>query len=709
MAKTIIRKLKPFFSREKIKDTLLLLGGALFLILGILYGLNAHLHNLYLQQLSIPILDRNGQEIELRPNIKKYYTRTIEEVPQNLKHLLLQKEDRYFFFHLGINPVSIVRDMLSYFQRGRLGGSSTISQQLVKNLLSQENERTVFNKLIETGYTLGLEIFTPKDQVLTMYANTAYLGRQAQGFGEASNYYFGVIPEALTNRQTLSLLATLNNPSERYPGTSRNSAATELLAKNLGVTLETSTPALSSGYQSRKSDASFELQGLDIKCLESCSLTLDQELTENIREILKRHLSSQALDSVENGAIVVLRTSPKEDRNELLAIVGSPNPESRTLGQQINLALRPRPIGSTIKPFIYTKAFEKGLRPYTLVDDREYRYTIGTGYSFYPKNFDGQYRGLVTLHQALSNSLNVPTVKVLEHLGIRNFNQFLENDLAFRSRQPLENYELSIALGGLEMDLLTLTNYFSVFPNNGVLKPLMIGKENVRNPLITLPMAQNVESPKKIFDSRYVELTNTILNDRKTGVNQFGLKSNLNLSEDNYGVKTGTSYDFHDSWTVGFTPDFVVGVWLGNSDNTPIRQVTGQAGAGTIWHDVMEVLLNSPYNLHTSLSKNEIQTFSESTTLEYGLPGDDYRTIREGLTGEKLILEPHQEDVYLYESRMTIPFKSQTRVTWFINNLPVAKNTTEFEWHPTKSGIYTIEAKTADTTERIRVTLKEEE
>ena len=186
-------------------------------------------------------------------------------------------------------------------------------------------------------------------------------------------------------------------------------------------------------------------------------------LTEKIRSLGQNIIDELQDKNVRNASVMVLQLP----QNEILAEIGSLNPLSQSEGQQINMALKPRPIGSTIKPFIYLKAFEKNLRPYTLVDDREYKYMTATGFPLYPKNFDWEYHGEVTLHYALSNSLNVPAVKVLEYVGPENFFQSLVKDFNFRPIQPYSSYQLGIALGALEMSLYDLAGYFTIFPNNG--------------------------------------------------------------------------------------------------------------------------------------------------------------------------------------------------------------------------------------------------
>lgn len=628
----------------------------------------------------------------IRPNTKNHYMRP-GPVPEQFKALLIQKEDRFFFYHLGINPGSILRSFFGYVLTGRFAGSSTITQQLVKNLLNNENERTISNKIIESLYAFSLELHTSKNDILAMYANIAYFGKQTEGITEASHVYFNSDPEALTTTELLQLLVMLSHPAD-IPYTIKNNERVKNFAKHFQIPIdedaikEGKTNAEKDAYAyERKNENAFELSSL-YQCYTACNLTIDNNLTTILREVLQKNLASPAFASVQNGAIIVLRADETKKTNEILALIGSPYPYSMQRGYQINMALRPRPIGSTWKLFIYAEAFRQGARPYTIIDDTEYKYEIGTGFAFYPKNYDGKYQGKVTLHYALANSLNVPAVRVLEYVGLENFAQFLTKDLEFRPQQPLEQYQLSIALGGLEMDLLSLANYFSIFPNNGVLKPLIIAE----NQYPELPMSTQPTAEKQIFDPAYTELVTKILSDRSTGVGQFGLKSNLNLSSPNYAVKTGTTYDYHDSWTIGYTPDFVVGVWLGNSDNTAMQQLSGSVGAGKIWHDVMTILLNGKYNTGREFSFDSIAEYSENGILEYGLTGDDYEFARDILKNNTLVVQPHHNDTLYFENGMTIPLVASEPVEWSVNNSVLGEGSS-ISWNPSAAGIYLITAR----------------
>lgn len=663
------------------------------------YTLAKSLEETYEGLLSLEIRDRNGITIKKYQNEKDLYATPIEGLPENLTDLLLEKEDTYFYLHPGVNPISIGRATLAYIKNGRPGGSSTITQQLVKILLGNEQHRTLTNKLKELLYVISLEIQLSKAEILTMYLNSVYLGNQAQGFSVASNLYFDKSPKDLTEQEMIQLLATLSSPSVQNPWKKANENASKLLADTLDVPLYDISSTKNKSHSYQKSSF-FEIHSLDIKCEVSCDLTIDSGLNEQIREILDRNISYSYDRGARNAAAVVI----KIPENELLAIVGSKDPSSQSEGSQINMALEPRPIGSTVKPLIYGKGFELGLRPYSLVEDREYKYPIATGFSLYPKNYDGQYRGIISLHEALSNSLNVPTVKVLEYISLNQFYDFLENDLEFIPIQDLHSYQFGIALGGLEMDLLTLTHYFTLFAQGGKLKPIQVGITGYGD--IVEPPQSNLQEEKQIFDLKHTQLVNKILSDRSTGVNQFGLKSNLNLTQNNYAVKTGTSRDFHDSWVVGFTPDFVVGVWLGNSENTALQQISGQSGAGRAWQEIMELLFSTEYNNKTPFAFDQVADIHMDGSIEFGLLGDIPERYRNVMLGAEIILSPHNQDLFEFKQGTTIPLNSRTEVDWYIDGVYLESGTS-VDFNPVSHGTYEVEARQGENREIISLEIVE--
>lgn len=658
-----------------------------------LFYVNDNLLSKYHSLESVVTKDRYGEIISIQKNTKNQYVEYSDNLPSRVKELLLKKEDRFFYFHLGINPFSIIRAGFHYITDGRVGGSSTLTQQLVKNLLNNEQDRSWFNKFNELIGTMALELFHSKAEIISMYANTVYMGNNIQGLSGASKNYFGKELQDLSDTEITILLATLSSPTFTNPLKQENKANATILAKRLDVDFRPESVTLLNKGESRTSeiitDSNFELTTINKPCGQNCTTTIDKKLTDSLREILNRNIDKSRDLGMTTGSIVVI----KVPENQLLAIVGTPRVGGTENGHAINMAIQPRPIGSTAKPFIYLNAFEKGARPYTLVNDREYKFTIGDDQPFYPKNYDGLYRGWVTLHYALSNSLNIPTVKTLEYVGLSDFYYFLEQKLYFKPLQDLDNYQYGIALGGLEMDPLTLAHSMTLFPNNGILKPLQLYINNItnlRNNFVLSPMSQITEEIL-VSDPKYVELVTRILNDRKTGVEQFGLNSNLNLSQNNYAVKTGTSRDYHDSWTIGYTPDFLVAVWVGNAENKPLQQVTGQSGAGRIWNESMELLINSEYNKKTTFDFINTQEISIGNSLDYALLDDVVSEHQNVIVDSGIITSPHNNDTIQLEPNTVIPLIANEEVDWYVDNKLLGRGLKVY-FTPISTGKYQIKA-----------------
>jgi membrane carboxypeptidase/penicillin-binding protein PbpC len=662
---------------------------------------------IYGKNQSYEVYDRNGKEIALLQNPKKEYASYRNDYPAKLKKTVIQKEDKYFYFHPGINPFSTLRGLLAGLDFLNLGrGSSTIHQQLAKILLNHISNRSVRNKLEESFYALALNSVLKKEEILNMYLNSVYLGNNISGFEEASRYYFGVSSSLLTDGQIMQLVQTISEPNTANPLKEKNIEITKLWLKNdFAKSLTTDYIQVKKFTVSRfrSNPAMFELRQrinvadnkktYDRKYLHELNqakkivVTLDLDLNNKIREVVSESLNSLSRKNVNNGAVVVI----KLPSNEVLTLVGSPEPDSLAPGYQIDMTNAPRKIGSTAKPFIYVLGFAKGLRPYTLVDDREYRYETYYGFPFYPKNFDYSYRGIITLHYALSNSLNVPSVKVLEYIGLDQFAEFV-SQLGYKKSNDLRNIQLGAALGIMEDNLYDLCRMYTIFPNGGLLKPLIINKNEVG------------PSQKLVIDEKYTAIINLILSDRITGVEQFGLKSDLNLPYNNYALKTGTSQDFKDSWVVGYTPDFLVGVWVGNADETPSEGVSGQAGAGTIWTRVMEIIYKILYNRNSVFNLTKTAVYQINGILEYGLKGDNLEKIQQLLLDKSasLILHPFNNDRFLIEGLNGISLKASNQVDWYVNGQKVGQGK-EVVFTPKKTGRYKIKATGKEKQEEIEI------
>jgi penicillin-binding protein 1C len=614
----------------KKRRNLILIGSFIGATLVCAWILNQQLDTAYKNTLSMQVVDRKGEIILLEKNNKGYLVLETKEVSGKIRSLLLLKEDRFFPYHLGVNPVSMSRAVMSQLGIGDRDGSSTITQQLAKLLLGTETERTVSNKLVEMLDSFVLELFNSKKDLLLMYANSVYMGNQIQGIETASRAYFNMQSDKLGPEQILQLLVTLNNPSRSNPLLEANIPRAKTLARQLGISInELSFAQPETVLKNLKafSDQSqaFEIAPWlteEIRGDKSVTLTIDIKLNNNIRSMMESIMPDLHSRDAHDAAVVVLDAHT----NQILALIGSPDPTSLEYGHQINMLTKPRQVASTIKPLLYAKAFEAGMRPHTLIDDREYAYTTADGRILYPRNFDGKYHGLVRADYALANSINVPAIKILEFLGPEKFLQFAAG-IGYAQPQKIIEHQLGTALGTIDMTLLELTHYYSIFPNEGSLLPLKLFADTATNQkFYPEPMAH-------IIDPQYAQFITKILSDRHLAIDQFGYSSSLSLPLESYALKTGTSDDYRDTWVIGYTPDFIVGTWVGNADNSPTKNLSGQTGAGEIWSRVMQLLADTEYNRGSAFSYSLLQKTPLRDKEVFSLPGDDVVKI------ERLLLD----------------------------------------------------------------------
>ncbi|HEY4524625.1 MAG TPA: transglycosylase domain-containing protein [Candidatus Paceibacterota bacterium] len=609
--------------KSRVKKYLKLAGVVLFVLIGLGFQFENKLQASYTSGRSPKITDRYGALIFLKPNDKQYFSLYRPSTPPLFTSWLLKKEDRYFYYHPGVNPVSLIEAVLDKFGLINRRGSSTITQQVVKLLLKNETDRSFQNKITELIYSLVHDLFRSKNKILVEYLNSSYFGNRVQGLETASRAYFKVSPDKLSNEQVLQLLVTLSNPSYNNPTSGTNIVLAQNLANTLAVSANignfiSPNQAVLNLEDFNKLNDGFELETyFKNSGNNDLELTIDLKLTREIRKIVNNTMPSLYLRDAHNAAVVVINAHT----NEILSIVGTPDPESKQFGQQINMALEPRQIASTIKPFLYLKAFENELRPYTLIEDAEYKFRTGDGRTLYLKNFDYRYRGLVSAAYALSNSINVPAVKTLEFIGQEKFAEFLA-DLNYSDQQKIGEHQLGVALGTLPFSLLELTHDYSIFPRQGNYYSIRLFRDQ------TLNDGFFPKIDREIVDKKFIQLINRILSDRHLATDQFGYTSNLNLSLNNYALKTGTSDDYRDTWVIGYTPDFVVGAWAGNADNSSTKKLSGQSGAGEIWSRVMELMVSTQYHKQTPFDFSEIIEIPEGQEANFGLPGDNFEQYR---------------------------------------------------------------------------------
>ncbi len=581
------------------------------IILFLIYPLPSSL-NAYIPAPSTRVYDRHGRLLyEVVGPGGKRVTLPLPAIPIALRQATIAAEDESFYHNPGIDPAAIVRSVFLDARLGRAAyGGSTITQQLVRTILlspAERQQRTVSRKLHEAALALQLNLRYSKDQVLALYLNNVYYGNLAYGVEAASEGYFGR-PAASLDLAQCALLAgipqgpTLFNPLiNPEQALDRRREVLALMRKDNYITTAQETRAnveplglaapaaniLAPHFvfyvlgllEQRYGKAALERGGLQV------TTSLDLNLQRQAEAAVRFHVSQLTKDHlVHDGALVSIDPTS----GQILAMVGSANYSDHKIDGAVNVAIAPRQPGSAIKPFTYAAAFARDYTPATVVDDEPSAFPTKEGVPFLPQNYDLQFHGPVTLRTALANSYNVPTVKVLAHVGI-NAMLNMAHASGITTMNDARRYGLALTLGGGEVRLLDLTDAYGTFAAGGV----------HHDPVAILRV---VDRQGKVLDDwqptpgrramslQVAYLITSILSDNTARMPAFGAASPLLLDRP-AAAKTGTTSDFHDNWTVGYTPDLVTGVWVGNADNTAMRDVTGVSGAAPIYHDFMETVL----------------------------------------------------------------------------------------------------------------------
>src|SRR4030043_1340878 len=568
---------------------------------------------------STKILDRNG---EILYDIYVDQRRTpvaVNDIPLYLRQATIAIEDKNFYKHQGFDPLGIIRGFTKLITRGRAQGGSTLTQQLVKNVLLS-SERTVFRKIREFILAIQIERKYTKDEILQMYLNEAPYGGTAWGIEAASEVYFGKKVKDLTLIESVILAGMPQKPSSYSPYSSTPKAyirrSEDVLRRmredgfiTKGVEEKTSKELPNVQFQER--GASFKAphfvqyvqkileERYGEKVVEQGGLkvttTLDLKLQEKAQDIVKEEIEKVENIHITNGAAIVLNP----ETGEILAMVGSKNFNDPNYDGQVNVTTSSRQPGSAIKPFTYVTAFKKGYNASTLIMDVPTQFPGGAGKPPYePVNYDGKYRGPMQVRFALANSINVIAVKMLAMVGIKDV---LETafDMGITTLPPtqetLNRVGLSLTLGGGEVRLLDLTAAYSAFMNKGYkIEPAAILKIEDGDGKV---LEENKpEKGKRVLSEKEAYLIAKILSDNEARSLIFGTNSLLNIKDKTIAVKTGTTNDKRDNWTIGGNSEGVGGVWGGNNDNTPLLKVaSGVSGASPIWRRILlEALSGKP-------------------------------------------------------------------------------------------------------------------
>ncbi|MDD4319504.1 MAG: penicillin-binding protein 1C [Candidatus Peribacteraceae bacterium] len=540
-------------------------------------------------QTSLRLLDREGRLLYTvrPPEGSGVHALPLRDIPRTLTDALIATEDRGFRDHRGVSIRGVVRAALQNLAAGRIvSGASTITQQLVRMRLPP-GKRNVPRKLREMLYAWKLERVLSKEDILEAYLNEAYFGHRAYGVRNASLTFFGRNPQELSTGESAFLVGLLQAPGsydpfrDPAPGTERRRRVLDAMLATGVITEEAHAQAAQEPLTLSRGRVSIEAphfvfwlleqREADLEGLTEVRTTIDLSLQREAERIVGRQLEALQDRNVTSAAVVVLDAHD----GDVLAMVGSADYFDDAHDGAVNVAVAPRQPGSALKPFTYALALERGDTPATVVADVETQFLTEEGTPYVPRNYDYEYHGLVRYREALANSYNMAAVRVLERVGVSTLLSFLKDAGLSTLRRTPEHYGLALTLGDAETTLLELSRAYALFPRGGTTLPLRTLLDDPR------------EQGRRLLSEQTAWLIGDILSDNDARLEEFGGDSPLAFRRP-VAAKTGTTRNSRDNWTVGFTPDRIVGVWVGNADNAPMRGTSGVTGAGPIFHDVME-------------------------------------------------------------------------------------------------------------------------
>jgi len=588
------------------------------------------------------ILDRNGGVLYeiLDPNAGRRTYVKLEKISPFLVAATLATEDKEYYSHPGFDPVAILRAFWQNYREGEtVSGASTITQQLVRSTLitaQERSQRSYLRKVREALLAAEVTRRYSKDEILELYLNEIYYGNLTYGVEAASQTYFGISAEKLTLAQAAFLAGLPQAPSVYDIYTNRDATLhrmNDVLVLMVDTSNEQGCIYVSNSTQRICVDTNSALVAFEVistspfkkpeinmryphwvtyvrSILEaqydpqtiyrsgfSVYTTLDPELQDTAEQIVRKQVEKLVDNHATDGALIAIRPAT----GEILAMVGSADFNNAAISGQVNMAINPRQPGSAIKPLTYLAAFEKGWTPATLIWDVPSEFPPSGDPNdprppYKPINYDDRFHGPVTVRYALANSYNVPAVKTLQFVGIYdNPNTSGEDGLiAFARRLGVTtftrpDYGLSLTLGGGEVTLLEFTSVYATIANAGQrIPPYAITQ--ILDYTGKVIYQYEPQKPQLVLRPEHAFIISDILSDNEARTPAFGANSVLNLPFQ-VAVKTGTTNDFRDNWTVGYTPDIAIGVWVGNADYKPMQNTTGLTGAAPIWVQFMKVAI----------------------------------------------------------------------------------------------------------------------
>ncbi|MDO8658643.1 MAG: transglycosylase domain-containing protein [Candidatus Levybacteria bacterium] len=560
---------------------------------------------------TVKIYDRKGGLLfELAGNTGRKTTVPYNRFPQHLKQAVIAAEDESFYQNFGIDLKAASRSLLLNVQSGKIvSGASTITQQTAR-LNSQANSENLFYRIIskirENIMAVRMSFLYSKEDILTMYLNGVYLGNHNYSFQSAAEFYFHKNVDKLSLNESAYLAGMIASPSKYDPyqnptqGHSRKAYVLQRMGANGFITREVRDDMIKIPCEFANAEDTIiaphfvdyiteQLSQLNIPSKNiSVYTTID---TDAYRLSLRiaRYWVNKLKDkhNIHNAAMIVLDNKT----GAIISMLGGIDYFDSINHGQVNLVTSLRQPGSAIKPITYTSAFLNKITPATLIYDVKTSYMTKKNEGFIPNNFGDKYHGLVLVREALASSYNLPAVEVLRRIGLNTFIKTAKN-LGITSYANPSAYDYSITLGANEVSLLELSNAYATLAREGMfVKPYSIekvidGKNKIiyTHPVLKAKQVLGPDGPQATY------LVTNILSDNLARMPGFGEKNYLTLSRPAV-VKTGTTSDWHDIWTIGYTPSYTVGVWMGNTNNEAMQSISSAEGAAPVWNQFFEEFL----------------------------------------------------------------------------------------------------------------------
>lgn len=630
----------------------------LFLLIITIFLIIASIIAIYISTLNIPdfsnfanrkidnstqIYDRTGNILlyDVNSDVKRVQISS-DRISPIIKNATVAIEDKYFYSHKGVRPTSIIRAMFANIQSGSfVQGGSTIDQQLIKNAILTRN-KSIIRKIKEWAMAIKLDSQVSKDDILTMYLNESCYGGNICGVETASEYFFGIHAKDVSLSQAAYLAALPNAPSYYSPygdhidelENRKNLILKEMYDQNM-ITGDEYQKALVEKVVWQKNitegkalhfvffvkDYLEKKYGKDVVDTGGLKVitTLDYNLQSQGESIVNKH----ALDNTKkyqatNAGLIAI--DPKT--GQILTMVGSRNYFDTEIPGNFNVTTALRQPGSSFKPIVYATAFMQGYIPDTVLFDVPTEFsttcspiiseTKDTTGCYTPQNYDGKFRGPISMRNALAQSLNIPAVKTLYLAGVKNSIDTAQK-MGITSLDENGDYGLSLVLGSGEVSLLQMTNSYGVFANEGVYNPpaFILSVTDKDGNVLEKYKQNNLQ----VIPSYVSDEINDILSDNVARTPLYGPSSGLYFGDRPVAAKTGTTNSYRDTWTIGYTPSISVGVWAGNNDNTPINKGMSGMVAVPMWNEFMTYALkNQPIDKFIKPDINQAIPNTSNTT-----------------------------------------------------------------------------------------------